>query len=104
MATVSLIWNPIRRLELDPWNSINRLPLINPYIQHHVPLPLASSGKETTTRLRCPMPRRKQSSNFLARSMGLRWLRSSLTWSQFPKTGTGMRPGGSLNFLPRRDP
>ena len=60
---------------------------------------MASSGEETTTRLQCRMRRRKQSSNFLARSVRLRWLRSSLTCSQFPKTGTGMGPSGSLNFL-----
>ncbi|TQD79879.1 hypothetical protein C1H46_034563 [Malus baccata] len=24
--------------------------------------------------------------------------------ASFQKTGTGMRPGGSLNFLPRKDP
>lgn len=36
-----------------------------------------------------------------ARSVRLRWLRSSPTWSQLPKIGTGMGPGGSLNRRPR---
>nr|KYP54810.1 hypothetical protein KK1_001011 [Cajanus cajan] len=43
----------------------------------------SSSGDDTTTRFRCPMRRRKMSSNFFARSVRLRWLRSSPTWSQF---------------------
>lgn len=36
-----------------------------------------------------------------ARSERLRWLRSSPTWSQLPKMGTGIGPGGSLKRLPR---
>ncbi|KAJ0567547.1 hypothetical protein HanRHA438_Chr06g0275031 [Helianthus annuus] len=47
------------------------------------------------------MRRRKISPNFLARSVKLRWLRSSPTWSQLPKIGTGRGPGGSLKRLPR---
>ncbi|MFS7896899.1 hypothetical protein Hanom_Chr00s006133g01732511 [Helianthus anomalus] len=62
---------------------------------------LASSGDDTTTRLRCPMRRRNISPNFFARSVKLRWFRSSPTWSQLPKIGTGMGPGGSFSFLPR---
>ncbi|MFS7947202.1 hypothetical protein Hanom_Chr06g00545331 [Helianthus anomalus] len=61
----------------------------------------ASSGDDTTTRLRCPMRRRNISPNFFARSVKLRWFRSSPTWSQLPKIGTGMGPGGSFSFLPR---
>ena len=41
------------------------------------------------------------SPNFLAKSVKFRWFRSSPTWSQFPNTGMGKGPGGSLNFLPR---
>lgn len=37
----------------------------------------------------------------LAKSVRLRWLRSSPTWSQLPKMGTGKGPGGSLKRLPR---
>ena len=36
-----------------------------------------------------------------ARSERLRWLRSSPTWSQLPKMGRGIGPGGSLKRLPR---
>lgn len=36
-----------------------------------------------------------------ARSERLRWLRSSPTWSQLPKMGTGIGPVGSLKLLPR---
>nr|POE45382.1 hypothetical protein CFP56_78060 [Quercus suber] len=41
------------------------------------------------------------SPNFLAKSVRLRWFKSSPTWSQFPNMGTGMGPGGSLKRLPR---
>lgn len=41
------------------------------------------------------------SPNFLAKSVRLRWFKSSPTWSQLPKTGMGRGPGGSLKRLPR---
>nr|KYP45893.1 hypothetical protein KK1_032571 [Cajanus cajan] len=43
----------------------------------------ASFGDDTTTRFCCPMRKRKMSSNSFARSVRLRWLRSSPTRSQF---------------------
>nr|KYP72546.1 hypothetical protein KK1_005138 [Cajanus cajan] len=43
----------------------------------------ANSGDDTTTWFRCPMRRRKMSPNFFARSVRLRWLKSSPTWCQF---------------------
>ncbi|BAS74965.1 Os01g0820050, partial [Oryza sativa Japonica Group] len=61
----------------------------------------ASGGEETTTRLRCPIRRRKMSPNLRASAARLRWLRSSPTCSQLPKTGTGVGPGGRRSFRPR---
>ncbi|MFS7964528.1 hypothetical protein Hanom_Chr08g00751411 [Helianthus anomalus] len=43
----------------------------------------------------------KISPNLLARSVKFRWFKSSPTCNQLPKIGTGIGPGGSLNFLPR---
>lgn len=61
----------------------------------------ARGGEETTTRLRWPIRRRKASPYLRASSVRLRWFRSSPTWSQLPKIGTGIGPGGRRRRLPR---
>ncbi|GJN14074.1 hypothetical protein PR202_gb00852 [Eleusine coracana subsp. coracana] len=61
---------------------------------------LASSGVETTTRLRTPMRRRKMSPKRFAMAIRLRWFRSSPTWSQLPTMGAPGGPGGRRSRLP----